>query len=211
MAPRQTSDERDDRQSTQMGEIRATLETATRDRSEQRDIMKAIEKTLTEIQVAISRMVAIQEGNERRLTRIEQAVGDDKDGLTGRITKVEGIQMLDQSEISDLDKRTKALEDKADDANKKINGRAGRCLPRAVRLCLAAAAHHPVLDAPTLGRARRRRSGAGGRYDHGDRLPTFPAGDLLHDLLGDGAGAILADQARCVRVHEAGLMPAAVA
>jgi hypothetical protein len=118
----QTSEQRDDRQNLNMGEVRSALENAALERKETRDIMKEIQSLLTTIQVAMARMVAIQEETGRRLQKIDSVIGDDKTGLAGRITKVEGLQMLDEAEVSDLDKRVKSVEDKIEAANKKFIG-----------------------------------------------------------------------------------------
>jgi DNA-directed RNA polymerase sigma subunit (sigma70/sigma32) len=112
MSPRQTSsDQRDDRQSSAMGEIRAILDMAARERTESRTVMDDIRRTLSGIENAITRLTTLQESGEKRLEKIEVSIGEG--GLASKITKVEGIQMLDQSELADLDKRIKALEDRS--------------------------------------------------------------------------------------------------
>jgi chromosome segregation ATPase len=117
VTPRQTSsDDRDDRQSAAMGEIKATLEMAARERTESRTVMDEIRRTLNSIENAITRLTTLQESGEKRLEKIEVSIGEG--GLASKITKIEGIQMLDQSEMADLDKRTKALEDKAASLNR---------------------------------------------------------------------------------------------
>jgi DNA-directed RNA polymerase sigma subunit (sigma70/sigma32) len=117
MTPRQTSsDDRDDRQSAAMGKIKATLEMAARERTESRTVMDEIRRTLNSIENAITRLTTLQESGEKRLEKIEVSIGEG--GLASKITKIEGIQMLDQSEMADLDKRTKALEDKAASLNR---------------------------------------------------------------------------------------------
>lgn len=133
MTPRQTSDERDDRQSISLGAINAKLEAIEQNRGETREIMRGMGETMIAIREAIARMVVIQEETSRRLAKIDETIGDDKTGLAGRVTRIEGLQMLDQSEIADLDKRAKNSEgriakDKEEfdqfvkDANKKIIG-----------------------------------------------------------------------------------------
>lgn len=123
MTPRQNnSDNRDDRQAVQMGEIKATLENAARERSETRELMHQIQKTLTGIEIAIGRLTVLQEQGERRLEKIEHSIGQDDSGLGARMTKLEGLIMLDESEVSALTSRVTANENKLKDYDKKILG-----------------------------------------------------------------------------------------
>jgi hypothetical protein len=105
-----------------MGEIRAALEMAALERKESRDNMRDIQRLLNAIEVTMAKLATIQEEMGRRLDKIDTVIGDDKTGLAGRVTKIEGLQMLDEAEVSDLDKRVKSLEDKIEAANKKFIG-----------------------------------------------------------------------------------------
>jgi chromosome segregation ATPase len=105
-----------------MGEIRAALEMAALERKETRDNMRDIQRILNAIEVTMAKLATIQEEMGRRLDKIDNVIGDDKTGLAGRVTKIEGLQMLDEAEVNDLDKRVKSLEDKIENANKKFIG-----------------------------------------------------------------------------------------
>ena len=101
-----------------MGEIKATLEMAARERTETREVMEEINRTLRSIENAITRLTTLQENAERRLEKIEDSISNDPGSMTDKINKVEGMQLLDQSEVADHDKRIKKLEDKAESLNR---------------------------------------------------------------------------------------------
>lgn len=106
----------------ELGVIRATLEGYERDRKETQEVMKSIALTLTQIQISMATMTGIQQETEKRLGKIEDRIGDDTTGLGARVTKLEGVQMLDESEVRDLDHRMKKTEDWQSSATYKIIG-----------------------------------------------------------------------------------------
>ncbi len=118
MSPTKTPQERDDRQASQMGEITAKLEHAARDRQETREVMRAIQETLTDLQIAMGRMTEAQQETARRLAALDHTIGDSSTGISAKVELIKSIQMLDQSSIADLEKRVIALETKADGLNK---------------------------------------------------------------------------------------------
>lgn len=95
---------------SQLSEVKAQLASAEREREENRHIMRGIQTTLGEVQVAISRLTTLQEETARRISSIDKTIGDNDGGMMRHLAKVEGIQLLDQSEVSALGVRITTLE-----------------------------------------------------------------------------------------------------
>lgn len=95
---------------SRLSEVKAQLAADQREREENRRLMQNIQNTLGEVQVSLARLATLQEEVSRRLGNIDKQIGDDDGGMIRRMAKVEGMQLLDQSEVAAQGVRIAALE-----------------------------------------------------------------------------------------------------